>query len=237
MFPGNKQGPASFARRGNLLWMDEILHRPRNPGMIRFPCNYPQTFWLQPWFHFVVGTDSVTIHSRCPLPEKTVRAPSVFPGKKKNRRRRTTKKPKGPAISFPEAEKSIWNPTGPPKSRAGGNGPPAQVRVRLQEDDAHAAHRGRGRVVQVPDLEQPAGWGGGGSRGLGRGAGGSPISPPESWENRATPLVKESFLRGVTHFFLTKGGNKTPLGLEGYHWLGDLGWFQREKNDISGILF
>mmetsp|Transcript_75508 Transcript_75508/g.180374 ORF Transcript_75508/g.180374 Transcript_75508/m.180374 type:complete len:801 (-) Transcript_75508:7569-9971(-) len=40
------------------------------------------------------------------------------------------------------------------------NGPPAQVRVRLQEDDAHAAHRGRGRVVQVPDLEQHGGDGG-----------------------------------------------------------------------------
>ena len=25
-----------------LLWMDEILHHLRSPGMIRFPCNYQQ---------------------------------------------------------------------------------------------------------------------------------------------------------------------------------------------------
>ena len=33
-----------------ILWMDEILHHLRNPGMICFPCKYPQNSsfpWLQ----------------------------------------------------------------------------------------------------------------------------------------------------------------------------------------------
>ena len=33
-----------------LLWMDEIPHRQRNPGMLRSPANANKQ-WLQPWFH------------------------------------------------------------------------------------------------------------------------------------------------------------------------------------------
>ena len=47
-----------------ILWMDEILHHLRNPGMIRFPCKYQRTFWFPPWFHFVVReADFTSIHS------------------------------------------------------------------------------------------------------------------------------------------------------------------------------
>ena len=35
-----------------IMWMDEILHHPRNPGC-RFSCKYQQTLWFQPWFQFL----------------------------------------------------------------------------------------------------------------------------------------------------------------------------------------
>ena len=47
--------------------MDEILHNPRNPGMIRFPCTYQQSYGFL-WFHFVVRTDVIHLHvARKPL--------------------------------------------------------------------------------------------------------------------------------------------------------------------------
>ena len=45
--PGN---PIYFFPKGNLLWMNEILHHLRNPGMM-IPLQLPTNKkWFQPWF-------------------------------------------------------------------------------------------------------------------------------------------------------------------------------------------
>ena len=45
-----------------ILWMDEILHHLRNPGMIRFPCKY-QANGMVPRLKVVGEADFATIHS------------------------------------------------------------------------------------------------------------------------------------------------------------------------------
>ena len=45
-----------------LLWMDEILHHPRNPGIDNSPVNTNKQ-WFQPWFLRWCEMDVASIHS------------------------------------------------------------------------------------------------------------------------------------------------------------------------------